>query len=93
MSIIADAVAAGKTTPPASSQTIQSGEIGKDDFLKLLVAQLQHQDPLKPTDNDAFIMESAAFSQVQQLTNLVSLTKQLLDKQAAPASPTSATTA
>jgi|KBSMisStandDraft_5_1062788.scaffolds.fasta_scaffold56352_2 flagellar basal-body rod modification protein FlgD len=96
MSTIADVLAASNTTPPASSTTStapSTGEIGKDDFLKLLVAQLQNQDPLKPTDNDAFIMESAAFSQVQQLTDLVSLTKQLVDKQnAAPATSMPPTT-
>jgi flagellar basal-body rod modification protein FlgD len=96
MSTIADVLAASNTTPTASSTTStapSTGEIGKDDFLKLLVAQLQNQDPLKPTDNDAFIMESAAFSQVQQLTDLVSLTKQLVDKQnAAPATSMPPTT-
>lgn len=97
MTTIADVLAASNTTPPPStgqSETVSGGELGKNDFLKLLVAQLQNQDPLKPTDNDAFIMESAAFSQVQQLTDLVSLTKQLVDKQnaaSAPASPPATT--
>ena len=92
MTTISDVLAASNTTPPAASTAstaASTGELGKNDFLKLLVAQLQHQDPLKPTDNDAFIMESAAFSQVQQLTDLVSLVKQLVDKtNAAPATST-----
>ncbi|MDF2457862.1 MAG: flgD [Nitrospira sp.] len=86
MSTISNVLAASRTTAQ-SSTPIQNGAIGKDDFLKLLVTQLQHQDPLKPTDNDAFIMQSAAFSQVEQLTKLVSLVEQLLDKQTTPPSP------
>jgi flagellar basal-body rod modification protein FlgD len=80
MSTISDVLAASGTTPQASTAA-QSGELGKDDFLKLLVTQLQNQDPLKPTDNDAFIAQSAAFSQVEQLTKLVTLVQQLVDKQ------------
>lgn len=85
MSTISNVLAASRTTPQASTP-IQNEAIGKDDFLKLLVTQLQHQDPLKPTDNDAFIMQSAAFSQVEQLTKLVSLVEQLVEKQSAPSS-------
>jgi flagellar basal-body rod modification protein FlgD len=83
MSTIANVLAASRTTPEVSTP-IENAALGKDDFLKLLVTQLQHQDPLKPTDNDAFIMQSAAFSQVEQLTKLVSLVQQLLDKQTTP---------
>ena len=85
MSTISNVLAARGTTPQASTP-IQNAALGKDDFLKLLVTQLQHQDPLKPTDNDAFIMQSAAFSQVEQLTKLVSLVEQLVDKQRVPSS-------
>lgn len=38
----------------------------KDDFLRLLVAQLSHQDPLQPQDNSAFVAELAQFSSLEQ---------------------------
>lgn len=42
-------------------------QMGKEDFLKLLVAQLSHQDPLKPTDGTAFVAELAQFSNLEQM--------------------------
>lgn len=43
--------------------------MGKEDFLKLLVAQLQHQDPLNPADPTEFTAQLAQFGQLEQLTN------------------------
>jgi len=47
-----------------------ANQMGKDDFLKLLVAQLQNQDPLKPQDNSAFVAELAQFSNLEQTVGI-----------------------
>ena len=44
--------------------------LNKDDFLKLLVAQLRYQDPLHPLNNDQFVQENTMFSQLEQLMNM-----------------------
>ena len=44
--------------------------LGKDDFMNLLVAQLQNQDPLNPMDSTAFTSQLAEFSSLEQLANV-----------------------
>jgi len=44
--------------------------VTKDDFLKLLIAQLQNQDPLQPMDNQQFAVQLATFNSLEQLIDI-----------------------
>lgn len=60
---------AGKTT------------VSKDGFLKLLAAQLQHQDPLNAQDNTEYVAQMAQFSALEQMQNLNTSIEKLLVSQ------------
>ncbi len=47
-----------------------NNEMGKDQFLKLLMAQLQNQDPMEPSDNTQMIAQMAQFSSLEAINNL-----------------------
>lgn len=53
-----------------STQTIPSTDVSKDAFLKLLVAQLQNQNPLQPQDGAEFIAQLAGFTQLEQTISI-----------------------
>jgi flagellar basal-body rod modification protein FlgD len=58
--------------PPTTSVVNNSpaAQLGKDDFMMLLVKQLQYQDPSNPTDSSQFMSQLAQFSSLEQMTNV-----------------------
>lgn len=69
---VAAIVEDGKITNATSTTSTKekSSTLGKDDFLQLLVAQMQYQDPLEPTSNTEYIAQYATFSEVEQIQNM-----------------------
>lgn len=53
-----------------SSITKKNDEVAKEEFLTLLVTQLQNQDPMDPLKNDDFAVNLAQFSQLEQLVDI-----------------------
>jgi flagellar basal-body rod modification protein FlgD len=70
------------TTGSTQLAATQSTVIGKEDFLNLLITQLQNQDPLNPTDSTEFTAQLAQFSSLEQLTNVNDNLEQLQNFQA-----------
>jgi len=66
------AAAAAAETSAAQSGAVSNpnGTLGQNDFLKLMIAQLQAQNPLDPANTNEFMGELAQFTEVEQLTNL-----------------------
>ena len=65
--------------PSATTQktdTLPGKNLGKQDFLKLLMAQLQNQDPLKPMDDSQMIAQMAQFSALESTQNLTNVIQQ-----------------
>lgn len=68
-----------QSTDPVSgaTSTLPQQELGKDAFMKLLVAQMQNQDPMAPQDNQEYIAQLAQFSSLEEMQgvneNLVAL--------------------
>ncbi len=57
-------------TSTSTTAASSNSSLGKDDFLKLLVTQLQYQNPLDPMDNTEFVAQMAQFSSLEQMQNL-----------------------
>ena len=82
-----DIAALTNSTTTTVASTKSPTALGQDEFLKLLATQLQYQDPLKPLDNQAFIAQTAQFSQLSSMNELVALMQQSVALQQAAAAP------
>lgn len=71
---MSDTTAVGGTTTATggalTSAIAPGGKMGKDEFLKMLVAQLQNQDPMNPMEGQDLAVQLAQFSSVEQLIQL-----------------------
>lgn len=65
-----NALSTSAGTAAASTATASSKTMGKEAFLKLLITQLQYQDPLNPADSTEFTAQLAQFSSLEQLSNV-----------------------
>jgi flagellar basal-body rod modification protein FlgD len=66
----ASANGAAAPSPAAPTPENPNGILGQNDFLKLMIAQLQAQNPLEPGNSNEYLNELAQFTQVEQMTNL-----------------------
>ena len=76
----------GKLEPTTVTQQVNNtkdgvgdAEMDQQDFLNLLVTQLQNQDPLNPTDNAEFMSQTTAFSQLNEMTTMNSSLEKMLE--------------
>jgi flagellar basal-body rod modification protein FlgD len=78
----APTAATTSTTPgKATSEVNRTDQMGKDTFLKLLVAQMRYQDPSNPTSSSEFMAQTATFTQVEKLEQLATQNAALLTMQ------------
>lgn len=79
MEVNATGQSAAATTTKATGGL--DGGLGKDAFLKILIAQMRNQDPLNPSDGTAMVAQLAQFSTLEQLQNLNTKLDQMVNLQ------------
>ena len=79
----------GPAAPTQKTPTAKKNDaLGKDEFMKLLVAQMKNQDPLNPADGQEMAAQLAQFSSVEQLQNAndtLAKIREILSAASAPA--------
>lgn len=66
------------TTANAQPSNRPGDEMGKNEFLKLLMTQLSYQDPMNPMDNEGMLQQLTQFAQLEELENVRKSTDALL---------------
>ena len=69
---------AGSGTYSATPSVDRNDQMGKDVFLKLLVAQMKYQDPANPASSSEFMAQTATFSQVEKLEEIAAQSAAML---------------
>ena len=80
--------ASATTNQPTTVTSASDPLANEQTFLKLLVSQLQNQDPLNPTDSNQFVSQLTSYSQLEQLIGI----RQNTTQAAQPPAPTAPTT-
>lgn len=75
----ATTAAAAASAPVAKAEATNA--LGQDAFLKILVTQMKHQDPMEPLKDTEFIGQMAQFTSLEQLTNLNKTMTQFVSNQ------------
>ncbi|MCE0739122.1 flagellar hook assembly protein FlgD [Bacillus inaquosorum] len=70
-----------KLPEKTSTVTTSNSSLGKDEFLKILMTQVQNQDPLNPVDDKEFISQMATFSSLEQMMNMNKTMTQFVENQ------------
>ena len=60
----------GMSAPATAAPVAPGGKLGKDEFLKMLVAQMRNQDPMNPMKGEDMAAQLAQFSSLEQMTNV-----------------------
>jgi len=74
----ASAVASSGSSAGAMGTALKSTNLGSDQFLRLLITQLQNQDPLSPLSNEDFLSQLAQFQSLEETMETAVNTKNLL---------------
>lgn len=78
-----DATGAATQSSAAGSAPMRADQLGRDTFLKLMVAQLRNQDPMNPTDSAEFLAQTAQFTSLEKLEQVADQSAQALAAQMA----------
>jgi len=90
----ADQTSSSNSTSDNSSSTSSTSTttFGKNEFLQLLVAQLQNQDPMNPMDDSQFVTQLASFSSLEQLISINQAVSKLAGTDSSTSSSSTTTT-
>ena len=68
----------GYTPSTTTTTSAANNGLGKDTFMKLLVAQMRQQNPMEPTDDKEMIAQMTQFSMLEQITNMATANAEIV---------------